>query len=144
MSSEKLEKSPPIAIPGLCAVGWWPLVPYLVKCRRATNRATQTSHVTLLLQCHSSTQCQCHPDQQCFTQSQFFGVTCNSVKVPNILVHCAHCNPSPNSDQSQSRPQSVLSLFSFNIHYHPLPSISIHPSGSNSKRDNCYFLPEIP
>ena len=112
----------------------WALVPYLVKCRRATNRATQppamlhfcysvtvvhsvsatqTSHVTLLLQCHSSTQCQCYPDQQCFTQSQFFGVTCNSVKVPTILVHCAHCNPSPNSDQSQSRPQSVLSLFIF-------------------------------
>ena len=130
---KNFEKSPPIAIPGLCAVGWSPLVPYLVKCRRATNRATQTSrvtlllqchsgtqcqchptsHVTLLLQCHSSTQCQCYPDQQCFTQSQFFGVTCNSVKVPTILVHCAHCNPSPNSDQSQSRPQSVLSLFIF-------------------------------
>ena len=75
-------------------VGWW-LVPYLVKCRRAT----QTTALTLL---HCVTVVKlCQPDQ---------------TSVPD-----AHpVPPTPNSDQSQ--PQSLFSLFISSIHCNPLPS----------------------
>ena len=87
----------------------WPLVPYLVKCRRATQTTTSQCYSVTVLKCYCVTVLQCHGvkaptrrDQQCAARTQiaikvdhkassFHLPTLSDIAIHLLVAECFQC-----------------------------------------------------